>query len=62
MPRRLRTQQNHCRTPVAVVTGDHFLDDSVCAEIRQLGAELKFKPLWLEELVGVARNLLQLTH
>ena len=25
----------------------------------QLGAELRFKPLWLEDLVGLARNLLQ---
>ena len=26
------------------------------------GAELKFKPLWLEDLVGLARNLLKVTH
>ena len=49
-------------TPVAIVTGDYFLDDSVSAELRQLGAELKFKPLWLEDLVGLARNLLKVTH
>ena len=28
----------------------------------QLGAELRFKPLWLEDLVGLARNLLKVTH
>jgi DNA-binding response OmpR family regulator len=60
--RRLREQKHHRGTPVAIVTGDYFLDDSVCAEIRQLGAELMFKPLWLEDLVGLARNLLQVTH
>ena len=27
--------------------------------LRELGAELRFKPLWLEDLVGLARNLLQ---
>ena len=49
-------------TPVAIVTGDYFLDDSVARELRELGAELRFKPLWLEDLVGLARNLLRVTH
>jgi two-component system OmpR family response regulator len=57
--RRLRAQDEHRETPVAIVTGDYFLDDNVSAEIRQLGAELKFKPLWLEDLVGLARTLLR---
>jgi len=48
--------------PVAIVTGDYFLDDSVSTELRELGAELRFKPLWLEDLVGLARNLLKVTH
>jgi DNA-binding response OmpR family regulator len=60
--RRLRAQDEQRRTPVAIVTGDYFLDDNVSAEIRQLGAELKFKPLWLEDLVGLARTLLKVTH
>ena len=54
--------QQQSTTPVAIVTGDYFLDDSVSAELRQLGAELRFKPLWLEDLVGLARNLLKVTH
>jgi hypothetical protein len=49
-------------TPVAIVTGDYFLDDSVATELRQLGAELRFKPLWLEDLVGLARDLLKVKH
>jgi two-component system, OmpR family, response regulator len=60
--RRLREQKHQRDTPVAIVTGDYFLDDSVSAELRQLGAELKFKPLWLEDLVGLARTLLKVTH
>lgn len=60
--RRLRAQDDQRQTPVAIVTGDYFLDDNVSAEIRQLGAELKFKPLWLEDLVGLARTLLKVTH
>jgi DNA-binding response OmpR family regulator len=57
--RRLRALDAQRLTPVAIVTGDYFLDDSVSAELRDLGAELRFKPLWLEDLVGLARNLLQ---
>jgi DNA-binding response OmpR family regulator len=60
--RRLRARDNQRDTPVAIVTGDYFLDDSVSAELRELGAELRFKPLWLEDLVGLARNLLKVTH
>jgi len=60
--RRLRSRGEHQATPVAIVTGDYFLDDSVSNELRELGAELRFKPLWLEDLVGLARNLLKVTH
>ena len=60
--RRLRARDDQRSTPVAIVTGDYFLDDSVSAELRALGAELRFKPLWLEDLVGLARNLLKVTH
>ena len=60
--RRLRARDEQRDTPVAIVTGDYFLDDQVSAELRKLGAELKFKPLWLEDLVGLARHLLQVTH
>jgi two-component system response regulator PrrA len=60
--RRLRARGEQRDTPVAIVTGDYFLDDQVSAELRELGAELKFKPLWLEDLVGLARHLLQVTH
>jgi two-component system response regulator PrrA len=60
--RRLRAHAAQRNTPVAIVTGDYFLDDSVSSELHQLGAELKFKPLWLEDLVGLARTLLKVTH
>ena len=59
--RRLRTFDKQRETPVAIVTGDYFLDDSVSTELRELGAELRFKPLWLEDLVGLARTLLKVT-
>ena len=60
--RRLRAHDDQRATPVAIVTGDYLLDDSVLTELRELGAELKFKPLWLEDLVGLARTLLKVTH
>jgi two-component system, OmpR family, response regulator len=57
--RRLRAQHGQRSVPVAIVTGDYFLDDTVSNELRELGAELRFKPLWLEDLVGLTRNLLR---
>ena len=60
--RRLRQYDVHRRTPVAIVTGDYFLDDAISAELRDLGAEVRFKPMWLEDLVGLARTLLKVTH
>src|SRR5262245_31059711 len=56
--RRLRAQTTQRATPVAIVTGDYFLDEEVSNELRELGAELRFKPMWLEDLAGLARNLL----
>jgi DNA-binding response OmpR family regulator len=60
--RRLRSDADQRLTPVAIVTGDYFLDDTVSSEVRALGAELRFKPLWLEDLVGLARTLVKVTH
>jgi len=60
--KQLRAREGQRQVPVAIVTGDYFLDEQVSSELRQLGAELTFKPLWLEDLVGLARNLLKVTH
>jgi two-component system, OmpR family, response regulator PrrA len=60
--RRLRERDEHRTTPVAIVTGDYFLDDAISSELRELGAELRFKPLWLEDLVGLARELLKVAN
>jgi DNA-binding response OmpR family regulator len=57
--RRLRAKEEQRFTPVAIVTGDYFLEDEISNELRELGAELRFKPMWLEDLVGLARNLLE---
>jgi two-component system, OmpR family, response regulator len=58
--RRLRAHDDQRDTPVAIVTGDYFLDDSVSTELRELGAELRFKPLWLADVVDLVGHLIRL--
>lgn len=53
---RLRTSDEHRKTPVAIVTGA-VVDDSMQAELSELGAELRFKPIWLEDVVELAHQL-----
>lgn len=55
---RLRADERHRLTPVAIVTGDYCLDESVSRELTDLGAQLHYKPLWLEDLVELAYSLL----
>jgi len=57
--RAIRAIAGLATTPVAIVTGDYGLDDDVRDEIKALGAELRFKPIWIEELVTLARELLR---
>jgi DNA-binding response OmpR family regulator len=60
--RQLRLLQDQRETPVAIVTGDYFLDDHVTRELHELGAEVLFKPMWLEQLVDLARKLVAQHH
>src|SRR5205809_4637108 len=60
--RRLRSHTEQRDTPVAIVTGDYFLDESISNEIKGLGAEVTHKPLFFEELVGLVRRLLEVIH
>jgi two-component system response regulator PrrA len=60
--RRLRALDGHQNTPVAIVTGDYLLDDTISNEVRELRAQLRYKPLWLEDLVELAHDLLKVTH
>jgi CheY-like chemotaxis protein len=54
--RRLRNTPRYQNVPVVVVTGDYLIDDQTVAELGQLGAVVRFKPLWLDDLVEVART------
>ena len=55
--RRMRLKPELSGVPVAIVTGDYFIDDAMASELRALGASLRFKPLWLDDLVTLARTL-----
>ena len=57
--RAIRAIPTLTNVPVAIVTGDYYLDETQASEIQALGAELRYKPLWLEELVTLARDLLR---
>jgi DNA-binding response OmpR family regulator len=55
---RLRAREAPRGTPVAIVTGDYFVEESHGANLHALGAEIIFKPLWLEDLVALTSRLL----
>ncbi len=54
---RLRETPALRSTPVAIVTGDIFVDDGITSQIEALGASVLFKPLWLDDLLALARGL-----
>jgi DNA-binding response OmpR family regulator len=56
---RFRAQSAHAHTPVAIITGDSFLDDSSITELKGLDAEVMFKPIWVDEVVTLTRHLLE---
>jgi two-component system OmpR family response regulator len=58
--RALRAIPGLQHTPVTIVTGDYYLDEPLASEIRALGSEVRFKPLWLDELVTLARDMIHI--
>ena len=55
---RLRALEESRDIPVAIITGDSCIDDPVLQEMHDLNAEVVFKPIWLDEVISVTRNLL----
>jgi DNA-binding response OmpR family regulator len=55
--RGVRSKPQLMEVPVAIVTGDYFLPESVQLELKSLGASIRFKPLWLDDLLALARTL-----
>lgn len=60
--RRLRRTPEGRNMPVAVVTGNWLVDNQIGTELHRLGAIVWFKPLWEEELLEVARTLVDSSH
>jgi two-component system alkaline phosphatase synthesis response regulator PhoP len=56
--RMIRSKPHLTSVPVAIVTGDYFLSEPIQHELKSLGAAIRFKPLWLEDLVALARTLI----
>lgn len=55
---RVRRDPALCDVPIAIVTGDHFLSEDFLGELRALGAAVRFKPLFLSDLLGLVEGLL----
>jgi DNA-binding response OmpR family regulator len=55
--RLIRSQPHLVDVPVAIVTGDYFLAESIQLELSALGASVKFKPMWMEDLIALAKTL-----
>ena len=55
--RTVRARPHLVEVPVAIVTGDYFLAEPIQMELKSLGASIRFKPLWLEDLIALARTL-----
>ncbi|HKT80695.1 MAG TPA: response regulator [Vicinamibacterales bacterium] len=54
----LRAQEHGMRMPVAMVTGDYGMAPPVSEALAKLGVTICFKPLWIDDLIGLAARLL----
>ena len=57
--RTLRRDPRFERLPIGIVTGDYFLDEKVINELGALGATLRYKPVWMDDLAALTRALLE---
>lgn len=60
--RALRANSRFAWTPVAVITGDYFLEPAVSDELMRLGASIYFKPVWFSNLTEIVQQLLGQRH
>jgi DNA-binding response OmpR family regulator len=56
--RLVRANPHLVSVPVAIVTGDYFITDPIQRELNALGVAIRFKPLWFEDLIALARTLI----
>ncbi len=57
LARSLRQIPHLAGTPIAIVSGDLHPTPDALGELTALGAVVRYKPLWLDELVALARSL-----
>ena len=57
--RRLRTGNSPSFTPVAIITTEDSVDTATAKEVKALGAEIFVKPVWIEDLIDITRQLLR---
>ena len=55
--RQVRSRLGRRGLPVALVTGDYFIDDRVTDELQVLDVPLHFKPLWEEDILQIIESL-----
>lgn len=55
--RQFRSASAFSLVPAAVITGDYFISRPAVEEVRSLGIEIRFKPVWLEDMLKLAGNL-----
>jgi DNA-binding response OmpR family regulator len=56
--RQLREKEGQRHTPVAVVTGDYFVDEATKHELNDLESDLYLKPLWFDDLIAITTRLI----
>ena len=56
--RQLRADTRFSTLPVGIITGDYFISEPVLEELSRLGATLRYKPVWLDDLTELTRTLL----
>jgi CheY-like chemotaxis protein len=54
-----RLRERDANMPVAVVTGDYLIESAVLEQFATLGVRVVFKPVWLDQLVALATELLR---
>ena len=55
---RIRAHADLAGVPVAVVTGDYFMDEAIAEAFQSLGVRIFFKPIWHEDLIRIVSDLL----
>ena len=57
LARSLRELPRLSGTPIAIVSGDFHPPADTLGELAALGAVVRYKPVWLDEMVALARSL-----